>query len=359
LQATLYWAELLRRQPTPELSAEAARHIIHNVQVQSRLIDDLLDISRILTGQLRLEWRRTDPVEVVRKAADAVCAEASARGITLDLQPPAQAVAMTSDPVRLEQVAWNLMSNAVHASPDGATIRVRMQTTDALFRLQVQDSGVGIAADQIGHIFDTFRQGASAARHGGLGLGLPITRSIVRQFDGRIQAHSDGPGRGAVFTVELPLCGAATAQVATPVPTPPAPDLQRLQDLRVLYVEHKPEAAHSGRLVLESLGVRVEHCASFEQALQRLPQADFDVLLSAIRLDHGHTGEALVEQLQARSGRRPVAVSLSAGGSKRDVQPAPGSGFVTHVVMPVTGEELGRALLEAFQEHPVVATPVA
>jgi signal transduction histidine kinase len=211
LQATLYWAELLRANPTPALASEAARHIIHNVHVQSRLIDDLLDISRFLTGQLHLEWRRTDPVEVVQKAAEVVRAEASGRGITIDVQRVPTPVVMTTDPVRLEQVAWNLISNAVHASADGATVQVRMQVTGDSFRLEVQDSGVGIEASDIAQIFETFHRSASTDRHGGLGLGLPITRSIVEQFAGRIAAFSDGPGCGALFTVELPLCGAPSA----------------------------------------------------------------------------------------------------------------------------------------------------
>jgi signal transduction histidine kinase len=215
LQATLYWAELLRGQPTPELAAEAARHIIHHVHVQSRLIDDLLDISRFLTGQLHLEWRRTDPVEVVDKAAEVVRAEAAVRGIHIDLQRPDKPVLMTTDPVRLEQVAWNLISNAVHASADRASIQVRMQATDEVFRLEVQDSGVGIQPQELENIFEVFHRSACAAQHGGLGLGLPITRSIVRQFGGRITAASEGAGHGALFTVELPLRGPAEAHELT------------------------------------------------------------------------------------------------------------------------------------------------
>lgn len=227
LQSTLYWADMLRRNNTPGHAAEAASHIIHNVHVQSRLIDDLLDISRILTGQLRLEWRLCDPVDVVEKAAEVVRAEAGVRGITLQLHRPAQQVSMSTDPVRLEQVAWNLMSNAVHASPDGAAIEVTMQTEPQVFRLVVQDSGVGIEPSQLVHIFETFHQGKQGKRQGGLGLGLPITRSIVRQFDGRIEAFSEGPGQGARFTVELPMRGAALAHQhatlqasGTPDPTP-------------------------------------------------------------------------------------------------------------------------------------------
>jgi two-component system CheB/CheR fusion protein len=135
--------------------------------------------------------------------------EARLRRITIDVQRPASPVVMTTDPVRLEQVAWNLMSNAVHASADGAAIQVRMSATAEVFRLEVQDSGVGIEAKELSHIFETFHRSACAARHGGLGLGLPITRSIVHQFDGHIEAFSEGPGCGALFTVELPLRGAA------------------------------------------------------------------------------------------------------------------------------------------------------
>lgn len=207
LQSTLHWAELLRRDGSnPALVADAAQHIIHNVKVQSRLIADLLDMSRILTGQLQLDYLPTDAVAAVRSAVDMVQAEAAQRGITVELHAPEGPVHLLTDPCRLEQVAWNLISNAVHASPEGARVHVSLGSDAQRMRLVVQDQGVGITPHDLPHIFDTFRQGeARAVRHGGLGLGLSIARNIVLQFGGHIAASSDGPGQGACFTVDLPL----------------------------------------------------------------------------------------------------------------------------------------------------------
>lgn len=207
LQSTLHWAELLRRDAAnPALVADAAQHIIHNVKLQSRLIADLLDISRILTGQLQLDYQNTDAVAAVRSAVEMVEAEAAQRGITVQLHAPPGPVMLLTDPCRLEQVAWNLISNAVHASAEGARVDVWLVPAGARVQLVVQDHGVGIAPHDLPHIFETFRQGeARAVRHGGLGLGLAIARNIVLQFGGHIGVSSDGPGHGACFTVDLPL----------------------------------------------------------------------------------------------------------------------------------------------------------
>lgn len=206
LQSTLYWAQLLRRtDASPVLVADAAQHIIHNVLVQSRLIGDLLDISRILTGQLRMEWQPNDAVALVRHAVELVQTEAEVRGIRIELHVPDQPVPLLTDACRLEQVVWNLVSNAVHASRDGTRVDVSLMATDQRVQLVVQDQGVGIAPHDLARLFDAFHQGeARAAQHGGLGLGLTITRSIVQQLGGQVAAHSDGVGQGARFSVDLP-----------------------------------------------------------------------------------------------------------------------------------------------------------
>lgn len=206
LQSTRYWAEMLRRQAEGSgMLADAANHIIHNVNVQARMVEDLLNLSRMLNGQLQVSLQPCDAAEAVRHAVHASQAEASARGIAIEYDAPAGAVSTVADPCRLEQVACNLISNAVHASPEGACIHVRLSATDKALQLTVQDRGVGIAPEDLPHLFNAFRQGrACAAHHGGLGLGLAIAQSIVQQLGGQISAHSDGPGHGACFTVDLP-----------------------------------------------------------------------------------------------------------------------------------------------------------
>lgn len=357
LQSTLYWAELLRHGGgNPALVADAAQHIIHNVKVQSRLIGDLLDISRILTGQLRLEFQPHDAVAVVRNAVEIVQAEALARGIQVVFQAPPAPVPLLTDACRLEQVAWNLISNAVHASHNGTAVQVSLAATHQRLQLQVRDHGVGITPHDLAHIFDTFHQGeARAVRHGGLGLGLTITRNIVQQLGGYILAESDGPGHGASFTVDLPLepPPALVAAAREPGPEPAAP---RLNGLRVLCVENRHSTALTIRLMLERLGATVEHCGSYAQALARLPSGGFDVLLCAPRLDGGPLGEALAQELQCHPLTRGIpALALYSGPAPADALGEPPGVFRGHVVMPASGDELVRVFSTALLTPPPAA----
>jgi CheY-like chemotaxis protein len=352
LQSTLYWAELLRRDGAgPGLVAEAAQHIIHNVSVQSRLIEDLLDLSRILTGQLRLELQPADGGAVVRRAVEMVQTQAAARGVTVVFDAPAGPLLLMTDPCRLEQVAWNLISNAAQASCEGARVEVSVRSEGPGLRLCVTDHGVGIAPQDLPHLFEAFRQGsARTSRHGGLGLGLAITRNIVRQFGGDIVAASDGPGLGARFTVTLPLQPPAEWPEASAAVCPPCLPVPALQGLRLLYVEPRDDTARAAQAVLERLGARVERCSGFAPALERLPRGGFDALLCAPWLDAGHSGEDLVRALRAQPLTRSVpALTLSGCGARRSPPEGAADLFAGHLALPASNEAIAGAITGALR----------
>ncbi len=351
LQSTLSWAEVLSHVGVDQARARlAAERIIHNVNSQARLIDDLLDISRILSGKLHLDLTETDAVAVIERAIDVVRVAAKARRIEVQFVSGAAEIRMLTDPARLEQVVWNLLSNAVQSTPGGGTVRLAAAADDAALRIEVEDWGHGIAADELPRIFEPFRQGGHHDNsHRGLGLGLAITRSIVDLFGGELHAHSDGPGRGARFLVRLPMRRddmkppPAIASAAGSVD-----DSAPLRGLRVLFVEDDRDIADSGMLLLGDLGAQAELCLTFDEACRRLVEASFDVLLSDLNLDHGRTGIELLHALRRLPhGRDVPAVILSAYGTEDDRAATRAAGFVVHLVKPMTAAAVARALLDA------------
>ncbi len=360
LQSTLTWAQALSLSvDDPQRARLAAARIIHNVRVQARLIDDLLDISRALSGKLQLAWQRADAVQAVQRAVDVVRDAARAQDVMIDWTSDSPGTPVATDPARLEQVAWNLVSNAVHASAPHGRVRVAMhQSADGTLRLVVEDQGRGIAAADLPHIFEPFLQaGVEGNRHQGLGLGLAIVHNIVTLFGGEIVAASDGPGHGARFSVTLPPAPERESQDAPPTPAAALADteMQRLQGLRVLYVEDEPELGEGVRQVLTALGVVVRWCRTFDDARQRIaesvPHGAVDVLLSDLALDGDHIGLALLPLLRATPGGASIpALIISAHGSEADRRRSMAAGFAAHLVKPVDGAEMARALLAAL--HP-------
>ena len=208
LQSTLSWSQVLRRPDLdPERAARAADRIVYNVRLQARLIDDLLDISRILSGHLHLDCQAVDVLEVIDRAVDMVRSAAQDKGVSLDrVSHLGPASTLLTDPARLEQLVCNLLSNAVQASASGGRVLLTVDLTETDLQLAVRDAGAGISADDLPHIFEPFWQGGGKrGGHRGLGLGLAIVRHIVTLFEGRVTASSPGLGQGAEFAVHLPL----------------------------------------------------------------------------------------------------------------------------------------------------------
>ncbi len=352
LQSTLTWSHLLMQAgANAEHARRAAERILHNVHTQARLIDDLLDISRILSGKLSLQMSQVDAAQVIRKAADVASANAAARRITVELPPAGPALPLTTDPVRLEQVVWNLINNAVQASPEGGRVKVDFSADEQGLKVRVTDWGRGIAPAELPLLFEPFQQSRHTRNaHRGLGLGLAIARSIVDLFGGRLQAHSEGMGHGASFEFTLPR--AASGRDAAP---PAAEglseeDLDRLRGLRVLYVEDEPDLAEGVRLALCSVGLQVQWRPDANTALEPLDSAGFDLLLCDLDLGQGQRGEEVLARLRAQPGGRWVpAVALSAYGGVEDRQASQLAGFTAHIVKPADLPTIARALLEAME----------
>ena len=234
---------------------------------------------------------------------------------------------------------------------------MRQAARGDLLELEVQDWGQGIPADEIGGIFEPFRQGAKTrSSHRGLGLGLAITRSIVELFGGQISARSPGLGQGATFTVQLPMARGAGRPAAADLGAPSlelsTADRRRLQRLRVLYVEDEADIAESGRRLLVSLGAQVQLCLGFEPARAAIEAGGFDVLLSDLNLGEGHTAIGLLSVLQQQPGGTQIpAIVFSAYGSSDDRLASIDAGFVAHLVKPAAAADVARALLDAMDRR--------
>jgi signal transduction histidine kinase/ActR/RegA family two-component response regulator len=354
LQSTLSWSQILQ-QPglEPAGVAQAADRIVHNVRSQARLIDDLLDISRILSGKLALDMKVAEAGEVVLRAVEVVRSAHKHRHITIDVIGCGEGpIALQTDPVRLEQVVLNLVNNAVQASAVGGLVEVQVQVLGPALLLQVRDWGSGIEASDLPHIFEPFRQGFSRGRrdgsHRGLGLGLAITRSIVDLFGGDLQAASAGAGQGATFTLRLPLAAPQAAPGSAPGGALNEDERRCLAGLRVVYVEDEPDIGEGVRLMLSELGVRVDLCPGFDAARTRIAAGAFDVLLSDLNLGHGRTALELMALLHAHGSATPALV-LSAYGTIEDRKASLQAGFAMHLVKPIVAADLARALIQAVQ----------
>jgi signal transduction histidine kinase len=216
LTSILGWAQLLRTRELPEDKRQRALETIErNARAQTQLIKDLLDISRIVTGKLRLDVRPLEPRPLLEAVLDTVRPAAEARGVQLDLRVAPDVGCLSVDAERLQQVVWNLLTNAIKFTPTGGQVVVRLERGEGEAWLEVEDTGQGIALSFLPHVFERFRQADSSTTrsHGGLGLGLALVRHLVEMHGGSVSAHSEGPGRGATFRVTLPCCTGGTGHV--------------------------------------------------------------------------------------------------------------------------------------------------
>ena len=345
LSAILGWTRLLRARKLDEAGiARALATIELNTKLQVQLVEDLLDISRLITGKLRLDRRPVDLVTVVEAAVDSVRTLAEAKGIQLDTQLVAPGP-LSGDASRLEQVVWNLLSNAVKFTPRNGRIALSLDRagTDAVIR--ISDTGRGIAPEFLGRIFESFWQAdASSTRtQGGLGLGLAIVRRVVELHGGSVQADSGGAGRGATFTVRLPL-SALDAGVAAPEGV--ADRLPSLDRVSVLVVDDARDAREALAMLLEECGAHVTAVASAPAALDAMAQARPDVIISDLAMP-GVDGYELLARVRAREAgaARPVpALALSAYARREDRERALAAGFQAHIAKPVEPGEIAAAV---------------
>jgi PAS domain S-box-containing protein len=352
LTAMLGWTRMLRAaRLSPEQAARALETIERNTLWQAKLIDDLLDVSRIISGKMQLERQPVDLVGVVGAALEALRRDAEAKGVALDVVLEPGAAIVNGDPVRLAQVVANLVTNAIKFTPAGGRVAVEFARPSGQVVVNVRDTGAGIEASLLPHVFDRFRQGQRGRGTGGLGLGLAIVRHIVTLHGGTVTAHSDGPGRGAVFSVTLPLSVQTRGPVAGTTPRSPRA-ARPLEGVRVLAVDDHADARELVRVALTDRGAEVRSAASVSDALAALEDSDVDVLLSDLGMP-GADGFALVAQLRERErtdGRPPmVAIALTAYASPHDRTQALAAGFDLHVAKPVDPDALTDAVVGALE----------
>ncbi len=349
LNAILGWARLLQSDKMRgEILEEGLATIERNSRVQAQLIEDLLDLSRITSGQLRLDVRRVELVEVIEAAVASLKPAAEARGIRLTCLLDSLAGPVGGDPARLQQVVWNLLSNAVKFTPQGGTVQVLLERVNSHVEISVIDNGIGIKPEFLPHAFDRFRQedSTSTRKHSGLGLGLSIVRHLVELHGGTVRAKSPGEGKGATFTVSLPVLSIhPSSDDHTHKSTPVDPELSLspspLEKLRILVVDDETDARELIRRILEQAGATVHTAASASEALQLLESFGPDLLLSDIGMPVSD-GYELIRRVRelGKSSKELVAIALTAFARNEDRRRALLAGFQTHVAKPVDPDEL-------------------
>ena len=352
MTAILGWAQLLRGNTLKQEDFAHALEIVErNARAQTKLIDDLLDISRIITGKLRLDVRLVDLASVVEAVIDSLRPTAEAREIRLQPMLDPQAGPVSGDTDRLQQVVWNLVSNAIKFTPRGGRVQVMLARVNSHVEITVSDSGKGISPEFLPHVFDRFRQadGTTTRRQGGLGLGLSIVRQLVELHGGTVGVESEGEGLGATFIVQLPLMvtrrsdtGYATrrhptAGGGTTFDCPPS-----LEGLHVLVVDDEPDTRGLLRKVLEGCGSEVTTAGSAAEALESIARARPDVLISDIGMPE-EDGYQLIGKVRAREtglADRIPAIAITAYARVEDRVRALNAGFQVHIPKPIEPTEL-------------------
>ena len=345
LNAIFGWITLLRSGRLDEpTAARALETIERNARTQKRLIDDLLDVSRIVTGKVTLELSVIDPRRVIEAALETMQPAAEAKGVHLVAQLDAGVGVLRGDSARLQQVVCNLLSNAIKFTPIGGRVEVALQRRAGQAEITVGDNGQGIKAEFLPYVFDRFRQedGSISRRHGGLGLGLAIVRHLVELHGGTVQAASAGEGRGATFSVRVPI--RETPQPAAPVmPMARGP---RLSGLHVLVVDDDPGARELIASILAGFGARVSLASSGPAALNLLFERRPHVLLADLAMPD-MDGYALIEQVRAldpQLGGRVPAIAVTGYATAQDRLRALHAGFQNHIAKPVEPEELAAVI---------------
>jgi PAS domain S-box-containing protein len=355
LNSMLGWARMLRGAQLDEPTFKRGLETIErNARSQAQIIEDILDVSRIVTGKLKLEVRPVELEPIIQAAMDASRPAAEAKGIQIRARFDTEAGPVLGDPIRLQQVLWNLISNAVKFTPKGGRVDIWLARADSYAQIGVADTGRGINRDFLPYVFDRFRQADSSStrQYGGLGLGLAIARHLVEMHGGTIQVESPGDGQGATFTVEIPLMSARTDATGLK----PAPYLMKdeassicppeLRGLRVAVVDDDADTLEMITTALEQCEMIVTTARSAEEVIEALRRMKPDVLISDIGMP-GEDGYALIKRVKdlERDRRWSIpAIALTAFASDEDRERALSSGFQAHLAKPVHLDELITAI---------------
>ena len=352
LNAILGWAHMLRLgKLTPPNTDRAVETIYRNAKSQAQLVADLLDVSRIISGKLRLDVRPVDLLSIVNAAIDSIRPAADAKSIRLQTILDPAAGPISGDADRLQQIVWNLLTNAVKFTPKGGRVQVKVQRVDSHVEIVVTDSGVGISKEFLPYVFDRFRQAdASTTRiHGGLGLGLSIVHQLVDLHGGSVSVHSDGEGKGASFTIILPFVGVVSTEKESEAVEQVHSDkintfegLPTLEGLKVLVVDDEADTRELIQEVLKDCGSEVILSRSAAEALEALEKYKPDILISDLGMPD-EDGYSLISKIRAlpseRGGHIPAA-ALTAYARAEDRMRVLRSGFQFHLPKPVDSAEL-------------------
>ncbi|HZE70333.1 MAG TPA: PAS domain S-box protein [Pyrinomonadaceae bacterium] len=352
LASILGWARLLGSDMVDQTKyPQVFETIARNAKVQAQLIDDLLDVSRIITGKLRLDVRPVALAPIIEATVETVRPAAAAKEIQFKVDLDPRAGEISGDPDRLQQLMWNLLSNAIKFTPKGGRVQVQLQQAASQVEITVSDSGQGIEADFLPHAFERFRQadGSSARKYGGLGLGLAIVRHLTELHGGTVEADSKGEGKGATFKVSLPTLPAKQADGVKAEPKRRAiadNELSKLrpvlEGLRVLIVDDEPDVRNFGLLTFAECGAEAEAASSVAEALQIFEQWRPDVLVADIGMpdEDGFTLIHKVRSLAPDRGGRTPALALTAYARTEDRVRILSAGYQIHVAKPVEPVEL-------------------
>ncbi len=347
LTAILGWARI--QESRPDLAPKAIEVIRRNAKAQARLIEEVLEVSRIVAGKVHVLTERVDFAAVVQRAIDTLRPSADAKGVALDVSIAPDLATLAGDADRLQQVVSNLLGNALKFTPEGGTITTIVGRGHSEIVLTIRDTGSGIAPSFLPHVFERFRQaeGGTTRHHGGLGLGLAIVRHLVELHGGAVAAESPGEGHGATFTVRLPLRALlidAASGDGVPLPSELAAEgaTVRLDGLQVLVVEDEPDARELISTVLRHAGAQIREAASVDEALDHVMRCLPDVIVSDIGMPSGD-GYLLMRTLRAKSivdGGDVPALALTAYARDEDRKRALDAGFQMHLLKPIEPEAL-------------------
>jgi PAS domain S-box-containing protein len=347
LNAVIGWSRILK---AGRLDNESSMHAIEvierNAWAQKQIIEDILDVSRVITGKLQLHLGPVDLVSVVNAALDAVRPALEAKDIRVETHYQGSLKVIAGDVDRLQQVVWNLLSNASKFTPAGGVVGVRVTQDDVYVKIEVSDTGPGIDAEFLPHVFERFRQadGSTTRTHGGLGLGLAIVRHLVELHGGVIGAENRSSGSGAVFTVRLPLPSAELNLERVPASTPVEEQVTEgdLKDVRILVVDDERDALDLITIDLAAHGAQVRGATSGAEAIKLLQTTHFDLLISDIGMQD-IDGYGLIKRVRKREGENGEhipAIALTAYARTQDRIRAIAAGYNTHVAKPVEIREL-------------------
>ncbi len=343
LNPILGWAKLLQSgKVKPAAVKNALATIERNAQLQAQLIDDLLDVSRILSGKLHLDWQPINLSFVVHAALETVHLTAEAKSLSIQLHIEEPIAAIKGDPTRLQQVVWNLLSNAVKFTPTNGRIEIYLDTTGVEVQLRIRDTGKGIPSDFIPYVFDSFRQADSTTTRalGGLGLGLAITRHLVELHGGTLMVASPGENQGSTFTLRLPIPKEAYSEVVVASVTSVDSDTLTLEGIHVLVVDDDTDTRTFLAFLLQGYGAEVTLVASAVDAIVALKHIYPDVLLSDLGMPDVD-GYMLIEQVRVLPGFEHLpAIALTAYAAETTQQQVLAAGFQKHIAKPADPKTL-------------------